>query len=68
MKVELKEAGEALLQRRTSAPHQHFAILFRKYKNNQPQESALLRLQVFSSCILIFILEIIQVCTTVSIS
>ena len=64
MKVELKEAGEARLQRRTSAPHQST----RKYKNNQPQRSALLRLQVFSSCILIFILEIIQVRTTISIS
>lgn len=68
MKVELKRAGEARLQRRTSAPHQQSATLLRKYKNDQPQRSALLRLQVFSLCILIFILEIIQVCTTISIS
>ena len=34
MKVELKEAGEALLQRRTSASHQQSVILPGMYKKN----------------------------------
>lgn len=42
MKVELKEAQEALLQRRTSAPHQQFATLLTRSFN--------LRDRVFCGC------------------